>query len=130
MNTEPIPNEPLDETPAQASQQASEQPASQAHEQPEPRPTAPTSEQSAAQPTGVDSHAQGPIPVAQPRSRRPRTGPIVWGAIFLACCAYIAQLQIAPNSINAVNWLIAGTIGLGLLLLGVGIAVVVRGRRN
>ena len=126
MNTEPTPNEPLDETPAQASQEASEQHASQAHEQ----HAASAPEQSAAQPTGVDAHPQGTIPVAQTRSRRPRTGPIVWGAIFLACCAYIAQLQIAPNSINAVNWLIAGTIGLGLLLLGVGIAVVVRGRRN
>ncbi len=61
---------------------------------------------------------------------RPRTGPIVWGAVILIFCAYIAQRTLAPASIDTTTWAIASVVGLGLLLLVVGIAVIVRGGRQ
>lgn len=85
-----------------------------------------------AQSTTGEQRPAAPEQAAQPatRSPRPRTGPIVWGAIFLAFCAYVAQRWIAPGSIDAVTWVITATIGLGALLLVVGLAVIVRGSRR
>ncbi len=79
---------------------------------PEPRPAAPGS--------GADT------PAAREKSR-PRTGPIVWGALFLVFCAYVVQRELAPGSIDTAVWIATTVIGLGVLLLAVGIAVVIRG---
>lgn len=62
-------------------------------------------------------------------SRRPRTAPIVWGALILVFCAYMLQQTLAPESVDSTTWAITSVIGLGVLLLVVGIAVIVRGRR-
>lgn len=61
---------------------------------------------------------------------RPRTGPIVWGAIVLLICVYAALQLVAPGGIDTTTFVIFSTIGLGLLLLIVGGAVVVRNTRN
>lgn len=69
---------------------------------------------------------------AQPLDERPRarTGPIVWGAIVLAFCLYVATQTFAPGSLDATTFIIVSIIGLGLLLLLVGIAVLVRNSRR
>lgn len=61
---------------------------------------------------------------------RPRTGPIVWGALILAFCGYVAQRTLYPGQPDATTWITATVIGLGLLLLGVGTAVLIRNRRR
>lgn len=67
-----------------------------------------------------------------PRKTRPRplTGPIVWGALFLVACAYFVQRALAPGVVDAAGWITATVIGLGVLLLVVGVAVVIRNRRE
>lgn len=72
--------------------------------------------------------AQAPA-AATPERPGPRTSPIVWGALILAFCGYIAQRVYGAGDIDAAWWITATVIGLGVLLLGVGIAVLVRGRR-
>lgn len=82
-----------------------------------------------------------PTPEARPASQcyeatapparekpRPRTGPIVWGALFLVFCAFVVQRELAPGAVDAAVWIAVTVIGLGVLLLAVGIAVVLRGR--
>ena len=75
-----------------------------------------------------------PTPPATPASAGlrtgPRTGPIVWGALILAFCIYVAQRAFGSGDLDAITWITITTIGLGTLLLLVGITVVVRGRRN
>lgn len=63
------------------------------------------------------------------QSPGPRTGPIVWGALILVFCGYIAQQVFGLGGIDPTVWITATIIGLGVLLLGVGIAVLVRNRR-
>lgn len=65
-----------------------------------------------------------------PRDLRPRSGPIVWGVIVLAFCVYTAFQAISPGSIDGTTFVIAATIALGLLLLAVGAAVIVRSSRR
>lgn len=65
---------------------------------------------------------------AQDDSRRPRTGPIVWGSLILIFCAYSLQQTLAPGSVDSAMWIVASVIGLGLLLLIVGVAVIIRSR--
>lgn len=95
--------------------------------------TSETSETSAASETSETSAAtaqQAPNPArtkARPQTR-PRTGPIVWGALILAFCGYVAQLTLAPGNIDATTWIIVTIIGLGILLLGVGATVLIRNR--
>ncbi len=60
---------------------------------------------------------------------RPRTGPIVWGALILVFCGYIVQRTLAPGAIEPLTWAIASGVGLGVLLLVVGVAVIARGAR-
>ncbi|MGI8393029.1 hypothetical protein [Leucobacter sp. W1038] len=84
---------------------------------PEPRPAAPGS---GAETYGTDPHLAAERP-------RPRTGPIVWGALFLVFCAYVVQRELAPSSVDTAVWIATTVIGLGVLLLAVGIAVVIRG---
>lgn len=74
----------------------------------------------------VDDH---PHPIAPDRPRL-RTGPIVWGALFLTFCAWIAQRAFFPDAIAPELWITFTAIGLGVILLGVGIAVGLRDRRN
>lgn len=71
-----------------------------------------------------------PTPPAGDERGRPRTGPIVWGAIVLAFCLYVAAQALAPGSIDGTTFVIASVIGLGLLLLVVGAVVLGRGRRR
>lgn len=60
----------------------------------------------------------------------PRTGPIVWGALILIFCGYIAQQAFGGNGLDTAGWIAATVIGLGVLLLGVGIAVLIRNARR
>lgn len=66
---------------------------------------------------------------SRPRSRL-RTGPIVWGALFLAFCGWVTQRTFFPDAVTPELWLTGVAIGLGVLLLAVGIAVGLRDRRN
>src|SRR5690606_346219 len=54
----------------------------------------------------------------------PRTGPIVWGALVLAFCGYIAQRVFGSGAADTAWWIAATVVGLGVILLIVGIAVV------
>src|SRR5690606_5779397 len=82
--------------------------------------------------------AEGSAPPAADRERDrdlavkpgPRTGPIVWGALVLAFCGYVAQRVFGSGVSDAGWWVAATVVGLGALLLIVGIAVVIRGARS
>lgn len=69
-------------------------------------------------------------PTTPPESRAPRhlTSPIVWGAFFLAFCAWITQRTFFPDAVTSTMWVTFTAIGLGVLLLGIGIMVALRGR--
>ncbi|MGJ0205008.1 hypothetical protein [Leucobacter sp. gxy201] len=60
----------------------------------------------------------------------PRTGPIVWGALVLAFCGYVAQRVFGSGASDTGWWVAATIVGLGALLLVVGIVVVIRGARS
>lgn len=99
----------------------------------EPAPQ-PTVQATAQQATAQQATAQQPTarqPAAQqgPQKARPRTSPIVWGALILVFCAYVS-VQALGGSVDPTAWLITTMLGLGLLLLGVGVAVLVRGSRD
>lgn len=98
----------------------------------EPTPS-PSSAPATDSPVGAPSPGSAATPAApapEPRARRPRTGPIVWGSLMLLFCAYVVQQTVAPGSIDALTWAIASVIGLGVLLLLVGLAVIVRSARG
>ena len=57
---------------------------------------------------------------------RPRTSPIVWGAIVLAFCAFSAAQLIAPGALDGSAFVIATIIALGVLMLVVSIVVIAR----
>lgn len=57
---------------------------------------------------------------------RPRSGPIFWGAIVLAFCAFSATQLLAPGAIDGTAFVIATVIAIGTLLLAVGLVVIVR----
>lgn len=84
----------------------------------------------AQQPQG-SQQPQGTAATAHQAARKPspRTSPIVWGALILVFCAFVA-VSTAGGSIDPVVWLIATIIGLGSILLIVGIAVLVRSSRE
>lgn len=73
--------------------------------------------------------APATVPPASQRKPRPRTSPIVWGALILVFCAYVA-VRAAGGSIDLTAWLITTILGLGALLLVVGVAVLVRTSRD
>ena len=79
-------------------------------------------------PTTPDAANQQPNRDVAPK--RPRTSPIVWGALILLFCAYVLQQAISPGSVDSTTWIIATVIGLGVLLLGVAVAVILRSRRG
>ncbi|WP_053354122.1 hypothetical protein [Leucobacter musarum] len=110
---------------------------------PTPKPT-PTAESAPtpAEPTSGPTPATATAAPAAPspsrhhgdrsrslRSPGPRTGPIVWGALILVFCGYIAQQVFGLGGMDPTVWITATVIGLGVLLLGVGVAVLVRNRR-
>lgn len=82
-----------------------------------------------------DERSAGPVDEAPPERQqhdtppRPRSWPIAWGVIVLVVCVYSAMQIFSPGPLDATTWIIATTIGLGALLLAVGIAVLLRGRR-
>lgn len=79
---------------------------------------------------GTSNSPDGPgTPVAQAKRPQPRSWSIVWGVFVLVVCVYSAAQLLNPGSVDPTAWVIATTIGLGVLLLAVGIVVVVRGRR-
>ncbi len=96
--------------------------ASEAAEAPRPEPVAEPSTMPAASSSGSTE---------QPGTQlRPRTGTIVWGVLVLAFCAFTSFQTVAPNRVDGTTFVIAAMIGIGLLLLAVGTAVVVRSARQ
>lgn len=92
-------------------------------------PVDPAAAETAAHPAPEPAPGANAAPATTDATRRgARTGPIVWGALILVFCAYIVQDTISPQRLDTTAWIIATTIGLGMLLLGVGAAVVLRGR--
>lgn len=67
---------------------------------------------------------------AAPERPQPRTGPIVWGCLLLAFCAYLVQRVFAPGTVDTAFWITGTVFGLGALLLGVGIAILARNARR
>ena len=149
----PLPGEGAAQDPAQqdptqpgAAQPGAAQPgaAQPGAAQPDPAPEFPQSapqeqpeqpEQPAQQAQQAHPAAAAPAPASAPapaprRKPAPRTGPIVWGALVLAFCGYIAQRMLGTDGFDAATWIAATTIGLGVLLLGVGAAVLIRNRRR
>lgn len=108
---------------------------------PEPLPTeslaaetTQTETASATPSNSAQSEARPAAPQETPKPKkrydRPRTSPIVWGALILGFCGYVVQRTLAPGEIDATVWVTAMTIGLGVLLLAVGGAVLIRNRRQ
>lgn len=77
-------------------------------------------------------HAPQPGPSPQEPARRPgpRTAPIVWGALVLAWCAYVLMQTLMPGAVDTSVFLIAGVLGLGVLLLIVGAVALIRNQRQ
>ncbi|PRI10561.1 hypothetical protein [Leucobacter massiliensis] len=78
---------------------------------------------------GANGERPQPAETQAPVSRGPRTSPIVWGALILAFCGYAAQRAFGGGELDTAWWITATVIGLGLLLLAVGGAVLLRNRR-
>lgn len=95
-----------------------------------PGPGATSSATAPASPAAGSAGATGSAGASPAlRKPRPRTSPIVWGSLILMFCAYVA-VRTAGGSIDPTAWLITTILGLGTLLLGVGIAVLVRSSRD
>lgn len=107
----------------------------------EPAPQAATGEPSAAPsapeatPHAAPSSNTAPAPDTAPAVKIPPTksgpitGSIVWGALVLVFCAYVASREMG-GVIDPITWIIATFIGLGALLLVVGMIIVLRGSRD
>lgn len=92
--------------------------------------------QTAADPSapGAAAHAAPtqafpPVPPVEPR-RRVRTGPIVWGSLILAFCAFVVQVSLAPGTVDPAVWISGTVLGLGVLLLGVSAGILARNARE
>ncbi|MGW9019954.1 hypothetical protein ACWGOE_00555 [Leucobacter chromiiresistens] len=123
--TPPPPHEPAaDPEPREPSVEADAPPTA-------PRPTAPrpaaAGRTEPANPAAAPAPAAADAPSARPS---PRTGPIVWGALILVFCGYVSQQVLGGGGLDAAGWITATVIGLGVLLLGVGFAVLIRSRRE
>jgi len=101
----------------------SDQPADRSAGLPADQPAERLTAQQPAEPV-IDA---GPV---QPERPRPRTGPIVWGCLILAFCAYAVQRVLFPGGVDTALWITATVLGLGALLLGVGIAIAIRSARR
>ena len=96
-------------------------------------PTAPRAAAAGRTESANPAAASAPAPAAAdaPSARpSPRTGPIVWGALILVFCGYVSQQVLGGGGLDAAGWITATVIGLGVLLLGVGFAVLIRSRRE
>lgn len=111
-------------------QLATEQPAQPAQWAAPTAPPLPPSAPAAPQPAPAAGAPNQQNLHEQHQKTRPRTGPIVWGCLILAFCAYIAVSTVSPGTVDTTNWIIATVLCLGVLLLAIGTAVVVRGARN
>lgn len=91
-----------------------------------------TTEQAAPNaPQAEQAQQTRPFPQAQsfePR-RRVRTGPIVWGSLILAFCAFVVQMSLAPGTVDPAVWISGTVLGLGVLLLGVSAGILARNAR-
>lgn len=118
--TPPPPHEPAaDPEPREPSAEADAPPTA-------PRPTT-AGRTEPASPAAASAPAAADAPSARPS---PRTGPIVWGALILVFCGYVSQQVLGGGGLDAAGWITATVIGLGVLLLGVGFAVLIRSRRE
>lgn len=118
--TPPPPHEPAaDPEPREPSAEADAPPTA-------PRPAA-AGRTEPANPAAAPAPAAADAPSARPS---PRTGPIVWGALILVFCGYVSQQVLGGGGLDAAGWITATVIGLGVLLLGVGFAVLIRSRRE
>ena len=95
-----------------------------------PRPDAREKPDAFGAPTGERAAGNTAAGDRAPSRPSPRTGPIVWGALILVFCGYISQQVLGGGGLDAAGWITATIIGLGVLLLGVGFAVLIRGRRD
>lgn len=86
----------------------------------------PSQTSSPAQPPTTSQPPATPQP---PAKLQPRSGPIVAGTLLLVVCAYVV-VQSVSGPIDAKTWFIATILGLGVLLLLVGVAVLARGPRE
>lgn len=77
-------------------------------------------------PTSVQQPVHSKV---DPQNLRPKIGPIVWGVLVLAFCAYTASQVVAPGNVDGTTFVIAATISLGVLLLVIGAAVIIRGAK-
>ncbi|WP_449277680.1 hypothetical protein [Leucobacter sp. GX24907] len=59
----------------------------------------------------------------------PRTGPIIWGVLILAFCAYVTQRSLAPDTVDTTVWATGTLLGLGAVLLLVGLGLLFRRNR-
>ena len=89
-------------------------------------PMTPAQDPAPQDPSSTPVQGKRPTPVQS----GPRTSPIVWGALILGFCGYVVQRTLAPGNIDTTTWITAVTIGLGVLLLGVGAAVLIRNQRR
>ncbi|WP_217133375.1 hypothetical protein [Leucobacter chinensis] len=93
-----------------------------------PPPAQPQPAPAASQPTAP---APTPAPAPQPPAKsRPRSGPIVWGTLMLAFCAWVTQRALFPDIVQTGLWIALTVLGLGALLLIVGVSVAMRGKRS
>lgn len=104
------------------------QPQPQAHTESQPF-TQPTPQPTVQASTAQTSTAQTPAVAQSPTRLTPRSGPIVAGTLVLVFCAYVV-VQTMGGTIDATTWIIATILGLGVLLLAVGLAVLLRGSRD
>lgn len=85
---------------------------------------------SAPQPSAPQPAAPRPSVPTTPGPRPVRSSTIAWGIIVLAACAFVAQQTLAPGTLNTTAWVTAVVLGLGVLLLVVGVAAVIRQARR
>ncbi|CAG7604228.1 hypothetical protein ACFPZL_04115 [Leucobacter soli] len=123
MSTEPTNTEPM------STKQTNTEPMSTEPTATDPTYTAPLNAEAMNDAVRTGPTADGAEP-APDRRPWPRTGPIVWGAIVLAVCFYSAMQLVAPGSVDSTTVVIVCLIALGLLLLGVSVAVLVRNARD
>ncbi|MBL3698937.1 hypothetical protein [Leucobacter luti] len=116
--------------PQDAPQPALPQAAPQPQDVSQPQTAAPQPQPQAAPRSHVGAAAAAPPRPLPPTRTGPRTGPIVWGALILAFCGYVVQLVFGGGELDGVAWLTITTIGLGVILLVVGAAVIIRNRRR
>lgn len=85
----------------------------------------------APQPSPAASQPAPPTTAPQPPAKsRPRSGPIVWGTLMLAFCAWVTQRTLFPDIVQTGLWIALTVLGLGALLLIVGVSVAMRGKRD